>query len=78
MPFDHARPTIDDLKRHMAKHRARKSRRAEFLQQAYDPKYEERRQRSLRHCHLPLRRSNTSAAPGERRLCTATRRAHRR
>src|SRR5262245_18300892 len=61
MPFDHARPSIDDLKQLMAKRRDRESRRTAFLRQAYDPKYEQRRQRSLRHCHLP--REETALAP---------------
>src|SRR5215470_941572 len=53
MPFDHARPTTEDLKQLMAKQLAREGRRRAFMRQAHDPEYEERRQRSLRHCHLP-------------------------
>lgn len=51
--FDRRPPGIEELKARLAQSNARNFRRAEFSRSAYDEKYLERRQRSLRFCHLP-------------------------
>ena len=51
--FDRRPPGIGELKARLAQSNARKMRCAEFTRSAYDEKYLERRQRSLRSCHMP-------------------------
>ena len=52
-PFDRRPPGIEELKAHLAQRNARNARCAEFTRHAHDEKYLERRQRSLRSCHMP-------------------------
>jgi hypothetical protein len=51
--FDRRPPSIEELKVHLAARNARNHRCAQFTRRAFDEKYLERRQRSLRTCHLP-------------------------
>src|SRR5579859_6268145 len=51
--FDRRPPGIEDLKAQLAQRNARNARSAEFMRHAHDEKYLERRQRSLRACHMP-------------------------
>jgi hypothetical protein len=51
--FDRRPPGIEELKTRLAARNARNVRVAAFTRSAHDEKYLERRQRSLRSCHLP-------------------------
>ena len=51
--FDRRPPSIEELKARLAQSNARNLRRAKFTRSAHDEKYLERRQRSLRSCHMP-------------------------
>ncbi len=51
--FDRRPPTIEELKARLAQRSARNGRCGAFMRHAHDTKYLERRQRSLRACHLP-------------------------
>jgi hypothetical protein len=55
--FDRRPPGIEELKAQLAARNARLVRRAEFTRQTHDEKYLERRQRSLRSCHIPAEES---------------------
>jgi len=68
--FDRRPPGIDELKVQLAARNARNLRCAEFTRHTYDDKYLERRQRSLRTCHVPAeekelrpRRENAAYVP---------------
>jgi len=68
--FDRRPPGIEELKARLAQRNARNVRVAEFTRSAYDEKYLERRQRSLRSCHMPAedkplvpRRENSAYVP---------------
>ena len=52
--IDRRPPTIEELAARLKARNVRNLRVAEFMRSAYDEKYLERRQRSLRSCHMPV------------------------
>ena len=90
--FDRRPPSIEELKTQLAQRNARNLRRAEFTRSAHDEKYLERRQRSLRSCHMPAedkqlrpRRENGAYVPqlsacleNDPNLCDGARRCGRK